>query len=44
MHKGRLHEQGTHTELMARRGLYWKLYRLHLAGGAGAQGRSSVSR
>ncbi|MGQ0552575.1 MAG: ABC transporter ATP-binding protein [Planctomycetota bacterium] len=34
MHKGRLHEQGTHTELMARRGLYWKLYRLHLAAGA----------
>lgn len=32
MHKGRLHEQGTHAELMAKRGLYWKLYRLHLAG------------
>jgi ATP-binding cassette subfamily B protein len=44
MHKGRLHEQGTHAELMARRGLYWKLYRLHLAGSAGVQGRSSVSR
>jgi ATP-binding cassette subfamily B protein len=44
MHKGRLHEQGTHTELMARQGLYWKLYRLHLAGSAGTQGRSSVSR
>ncbi|MHC5209492.1 MAG: ABC transporter ATP-binding protein [Planctomycetota bacterium] len=44
MHKGRLHEQGTHTELMAQRGLYWKLYRLHLAGSAGTQGRSSVSR
>ncbi|HZM00904.1 MAG TPA: ABC transporter ATP-binding protein, partial [Planctomycetota bacterium] len=29
MHKGRLHEQGTHAQLMARRGLYWKLYRLH---------------
>jgi len=33
MHKGRVHEQGTHDELMARRGLYWKLYKLHLAGG-----------
>jgi ATP-binding cassette subfamily B protein len=33
MHKGRLHEQGTHAQLMARRGLYWKLYRLHLLGG-----------
>jgi ATP-binding cassette subfamily B protein len=32
MHKGRLHEQGTHAELMSKRGLYWKLYRLHLAG------------
>jgi energy-coupling factor transporter ATP-binding protein EcfA2 len=33
MHKGRVHEQGTHAQLMARRGLYWKLYRLHLLGG-----------
>ena len=33
MHKGRVHEQGTHSQLMARRGLYWKLYRLHLLGG-----------
>jgi ATP-binding cassette subfamily B protein len=37
MHKGRLHEQGTHAQLMARRGLYWKLYRLHLLGGDGEQ-------
>lgn len=36
MHKGRVHEEGTHEELLARRGLYWKLYRLHLAGGAAA--------
>jgi ABC-type multidrug transport system fused ATPase/permease subunit len=36
MHKGRVHEEGTHDELLARRGLYWKLYRLHLAGGAAA--------
>ena len=34
MHKGRVHEQGTHEELMEHRGLYWKLYRLHLAGAA----------
>ena len=32
MHKGRVHEEGTHDELLARRGLYWRLYRLHLAG------------
>ncbi|MCB9899662.1 MAG: ABC transporter ATP-binding protein [Planctomycetes bacterium] len=32
MHKGRLHEQGTHDELLAQRGLYHKLYHLHLAG------------
>lgn len=35
MHKGKLHEQGTHDELLAARGLYHKLYHLHLAGGAG---------
>ena len=28
MHKGQLREQGTHQELLAERGLYWKLYRL----------------
>jgi len=32
LHKGRVHEEGRHDELLARRGLYWKLYRLHLAG------------
>jgi len=36
MHKGRVHEQGTHAQLMARRGLYWKLYRLHLLGAEAA--------
>jgi ATP-binding cassette subfamily B multidrug efflux pump len=28
MHKGRLAEQGTHQQLLAARGIYWKLYRL----------------
>jgi ATP-binding cassette subfamily B multidrug efflux pump len=28
MHKGQLREMGTHQELLALRGLYWKLYEL----------------
>jgi ATP-binding cassette subfamily B protein len=28
MHKGRLREMGTHQQLLAEHGLYWKLYRL----------------
>ena len=28
MHKGRLREIGTHQELLALRGIYWKLYQL----------------
>ncbi len=28
MHKGRLREMGTHQELLAMRGIYWKLYQL----------------
>ena len=28
LHKGEVRERGTHDELIARRGLYWKLYRL----------------
>jgi ATP-binding cassette subfamily B protein len=28
MHKGQLREQGTHQQLLAQRGLYWKLYQL----------------
>ena len=28
LHKGRIRERGTHQELLARRGTYWKLYQL----------------
>jgi ATP-binding cassette subfamily B protein len=28
MHKGQLRETGTHQELLALRGIYWKLYQL----------------
>ena len=28
MHKGQLRESGTHQELLAQRGLYYKLYQL----------------
>jgi ATP-binding cassette subfamily B protein len=28
LHRGRIRERGTHQELLARRGMYWKLYEL----------------
>jgi ATP-binding cassette subfamily B multidrug efflux pump len=44
MHKGHLREQGTHQELLAQRGLYWKLYQLQykdqeIGAGAGTEVR-----
>ena len=40
LHKGRIRERGTHQELLARRGMYWRLYQLQykdqeLGGAAG---------
>ena len=34
LHHGEIREQGTHQELLAQHGLYWKLYRLQYADGA----------
>jgi ATP-binding cassette subfamily B protein len=38
MHKGRIRERGTHQELLARRGFYWKLYQLQYKEQEGAKG------
>jgi len=48
MHKGQLREMGTHQELLAARGLYWKLYQLQykdqeLGTGAAALGEPAVA-
>ncbi len=37
LHHGEIREQGTHQELLAKRGLYWKLYKLQYADGARAE-------
>jgi ATP-binding cassette subfamily B multidrug efflux pump len=47
MHKGRIRERGTHQELLARRGFYWKLYQLQYkeqeaAGGAAASAEAGA--
>jgi ATP-binding cassette, subfamily B, multidrug efflux pump len=34
LHHGEIREQGTHQELLALRGLYWRLYKLQYADGA----------
>jgi ATP-binding cassette subfamily B protein len=39
MHKGQLREIGTHQELLALRGIYWKLYRLQYKDQELANGR-----
>ena len=31
MHHGEIREQGNHQELLAQRGLYWRLYKLQYA-------------
>ena len=36
VHKGQIREQGTHEELLERRGLYWRLYQLQYAAEARA--------
>lgn len=33
LHHGEIREQGTHQELLALHGLYWKLYKLQYADG-----------
>jgi ABC-type protease/lipase transport system fused ATPase/permease subunit len=43
MHKGRLRESGTHQELLALRGIYWKLYQLQYKDQEGAPALSIVS-
>jgi ABC-type multidrug transport system fused ATPase/permease subunit len=35
MHKGQLREVGTHQELVERRGIYWRLYRLQYSASVG---------
>ena len=34
LHKGVLRERGTHQELLAKRGIYWRLYQLQYKEGA----------
>ena len=38
MHKGQIREEGTHQELLARGGMYYKLYKLQYEHGTEAQG------
>ena len=37
LHHGEIRERGTHQELLAQHGLYWKLYKLQYADGARAE-------
>ena len=43
MHKGRIRERGTHQELLARRGFYWKLYQLQYKEQEAAGGASTAA-
>ncbi|MFN2491397.1 MAG: ABC transporter ATP-binding protein [Pyrinomonadaceae bacterium] len=43
LHHGEIREQGTHQELLAHHGLYWKLYRLQYADGATSESPSLVN-
>jgi len=40
LHHGEIREQGTHQELLALRGLYWRLYKLQYADGSRAESHS----
>ncbi len=45
MHKGRLRESGTHQQLLAQRGIYWKLYQLQYKDQEGTDGaRAGLER
>jgi len=44
MHHGEIREMGSHQELLAQRGLYWKLYRLQYADRAIAEDNSETSQ
>jgi ATP-binding cassette subfamily B multidrug efflux pump len=41
MHKGQIRERGRHRELLAQRGLYWKLYQLQYKEQELASGRTA---
>jgi ATP-binding cassette subfamily B protein len=42
LHKGRLREEGTHAELLAKRGLYWRLYELQYRRTTGAAAQAAA--
>ncbi|MGO9777061.1 MAG: ABC transporter ATP-binding protein [Terracidiphilus sp.] len=42
MHRGQLREKGTHQELLAHRGLYWKLYQLQYKDQESAMGTGAL--
>ena len=44
MHKGKLRESGTHQELLALRGIYWKLYQLQYKDQERVARKKAVSR